>query len=311
MDERLIVGFDTSDDACVYKLREDLAIIQTVDFFPPMVDDPYIFGQIAAANALSDIYAMGAAPTLALNLLCFPPCLEQAVMENILRGGADKVKEAGAIIAGGHSIKDEEPKYGLSVSGFAHPVAIWSNATAQDGDVLLLTKPLGSGINNTAAKADLLTEEEFAPTIQTMTTLNKYARDAALGMEIHACTDITGFGLIGHAYEMAEGSGKTIELFANALPVLPHALGMAEIGMIPGGAYQNMDFIGTQAFFAEGIPQAIRDICFDPQTSGGLLLAVAAKDADTLFERLKRVCPQAAIVGRVTHRGPSPVKVLI
>lgn len=304
------MGFDTSDDACVYKLRDDLAVIQTVDFFPPMVDDPFTFGQIAAANALSDIYAMGASPTLALNLLCFPACLDQAIMEDILRGGADKVKEAGAIIAGGHSIRDDEPKYGLCVSGFAHPDAIWSNAKAREGDILLLTKPLGSGINNTAAKADVLTEEQFAPTIEAMTALNKYAQGAASGAEIHACTDITGFGLVGHACEMAEASGKTIELFASALPLLPHTLEMAEMGMIPGGAYQNMDFIGTRAFFSKNVAQALRDICFDPQTSGGLLLAIAEKDADSLTKRLQAVCPQATAIGRVLGRGEASVRIL-
>ena len=308
-DDRLLVGFDTSDDACVYKLRDDLAIIQTVDFFPPMVDDPFAFGQIAAANALSDIYAMGAEPTLALNILCFPSCLSQEIMEQILQGGAGKVKEAGAMIAGGHSIHDEEPKYGLCVSGFIHPAAIWSNATARQGDVLLLTKPLGSGINNTAAKADLLTEKQFAPTVETMTALNKYAKDAAMGTDVHACTDITGFGLLGHACEMAEGSGKTIEFLAGALPLLPHARDMAEMGIIPGGAYRNRDFIGPRVAIDEGVPLSMQDILYDPQTSGGLLLSVAEAEADALLKRLRAVCPQAAIVGRVCARGEASVRV--
>ncbi len=308
-DDKLLVGFDTSDDACVYRLRDDLVIVQTVDFFPPMVDDPFTFGQIAAANALSDIYAMGAEPTLALNLLCFPACLDASVMEAILAGGADKVKEAGAIIAGGHSIRDEEPKYGLCVSGFAHPDAIWSNAAAREGDALILTKPLGSGVNNTAHKAELLTDEQFAPTVAAMTALNKYARDAARGADVHACTDITGFGLIGHAAEMAEGSGKTVEFFAGALPLLPHALEMAEMGMIPGGTYQNRDYIGDRVSIGARVPLPLCDILFDPQTSGGLLLSVAAEGAEALLAKIRAVCPEAAIVGWVLARDGAAVRV--
>ncbi len=309
-DPRLLVGLDTNDDACAYKVRDDLAILQTVDFFPPMVDDPFTFGQVAAANALSDIYAMGGEPSLALNLLCFPDCLPQEVMAEILAGGASKVREAGAILAGGHTIVDDVPKYGLCVSGFIHPDAIWTNAAARTGDALLLTKPLGSGITNTAAKAGLLTEEQFAPTIAAMTALNRSARDAAIGFGIHACTDITGFGLAGHACELAEGSGKTAEFFAEALPLLPHAREMAEQGMIPGGAYKNRDFIGPKAFIDPATPLALQDLFFDPQTSGGLLLAVAADQAEALLERLRADCPQAAIVGRVLERGDTPIRIL-
>ncbi len=309
-DDKLLVGFDTSDDACVYKLRDDLAIIQTVDFFPPMVDDPFTFGQVAAANALSDIYAMGGEPTLALNLLCFPSCLPQDIMEAILQGGASKVIEAGAIIAGGHSIEDEEPKYGLCVSGFIHPSAVWSNATAREGDVLILTKPLGSGIINTAVKADLLTEAQFAPTVAAMTALNKVARDAAIGADIHACTDITGFGLAGHACEMAEGSGVGIELYAQALPLLPHARDLAVMGIVPGGTYRNREYFDSRVTMDNRVPLPVQDICFDPQTSGGLLLAVGEKDADALLARLKAACPGTAAVGRVTAREGPAVRVL-
>lgn len=309
-DEKLLVGFDTSDDACVYKVRNDLAVIQTVDFFPPVVDDPYQYGQIAAANALSDVYAMGGEPTLALNLLCFPSCLGPEVMGEILRGGADKVMEAGAIIAGGHSIEDAEPKYGLCVSGFLHPDRIWSNATAREGDVLLLTKPLGSGINNTAAKADLLTAEQYAPTIAAMSMLNKYARDAAIGMNIHACTDVTGFGLLGHACEMADSSGKTIEIHADAVPLLPSALEMAAMGIIPAGAYQNMDYIASRVNVGEGISQALRDILYDPQTSGGLLFAAPEEAADPLLEKLGVACPQTARIGRVLPRDTVSLRIV-
>ena len=275
-----------------------------------MVDDPFTFGQIAAANALSDIYAMGAEPALALNILGFPSCLPQEVMEEILKGGAGKVQEAGAVIAGGHSIQDVEPKYGLCVTGFIHPAAIWRNAAARKDDVLLLTKPLGNGITNTAAKAGLLKGSQFAPTVEAMTTLNKYARDAAVGAGIHACTDITGFGLLGHACEMAEGSGKTIELFAGALPFLPFALEMAEKGMIPGGAGRNRDFFGARAFIDSSISLPVQDILFDPQTSGGLLFSVAGEDADTLLAKLKAVCPQTAVVGRVAECGETAVRVV-
>ena len=271
-----------------------------------MVDDPFTFGQIAAANALSDIYAMGAEPALALNILGFPSCLPQEVMEEILNGGASKVQEAGAVIAGGHSIQDAEPKYGLCVTGFIHPAALWRNSTAKKGDVLLLTKPLGNGITNTAAKAGLLEGSLFAPTIDAMTTLNKYARDAAVSVGIHACTDITGFGLLGHACEMAKGSGKTIELFADALPLLPYALDMAEKEMTPGGAGRNRDFFGARALIGGGVSLPVQDILFDPQTSGGLLFSVAEQDADTLLARLKAVCPQTAVVGRVVERGETP-----
>lgn len=303
------MGFDTSDDACVYKLREDLAIIQTVDFFPPVVDDPYVYGQIAAANALSDVYAMGGEPTLALNLLCFPDCLPPEVLQGIMEGGADKVREAGAIIAGGHSIEDSEPKYGLCVSGFIHPDAVWSNATAKPGDVLILTKPLGSGILNTAAKADLLTEEQMQPAIDTMRMLNKSARDVAQGFSIHACTDITGFGLLGHAGEMAQGSGVTLALRAGSIPLLPEAYDMAAMGIIPGGAYENRDYLEGIVKMDPDVALPLQDILYDPQTSGGLLFAAGADEADALLAKLEETCPQAAIIGQVVQRRERAIEV--
>lgn len=301
-DANLLVGFDTSDDACVYKLRDDLAIVQTVDFFPPVVDDPYLFGQIAAANAMSDIYAMGAAPTLALNIFCFPSCLPVSVMKDILRGGSDKVREAGALIAGGHSIDDDVPKYGLCVSGFLHPDALWTNAGAREGDMIILTKPLGSGIINTAVKIDMLTAEQLQPTLDTMAMLNKYARDIAMDYTVHACTDITGFGFVGHTLEMANASGHTIEVFADALPLLPHALSMAEQDIIPGGAARNSEYVAEQVSIASTLPEAKQAILHDPQTSGGLLLCVPAAEAQPLVDALQKSCPQAAIVGRVLAR---------
>ena len=304
------MGFDTSDDACVYKVRDDLAVIQTVDFFPPVVDDPFLYGQIAAANSLSDIYAMGGEPTLALNLLCFPSCLPPSVLEAIMAGGADKVREAGAVIAGGHSIEDDVPKYGLCATGFIHPDKVWSNAGARAGDVLLLTKPLGSGILNTAAKADLLTAEQMQPAFDTMATLNKYARDIAAQYPISACTDVTGFGLLGHAQEMAQGSGVTLEITAGSLPLLAHAQEMAAMGMVPGGAYANQEHIADSISMGEAVPLAVQDILYDPQTSGGLLLSVPEAEAASLLSKLKAACAQAALVGRVLPRQAHAVIVL-
>ena len=211
-DPMLLVGTETADDAAVYRISEELAMIQTVDFFTPVVDDPYLFGQIAAANALSDVYAMGGEPKVALNLAAFPDCLDIEILGKILQGGADKVMEAGAVLAGGHTISDNEPKYGLCVSGFVDPKAMWKNYGAQPGDVLILTKPLGTGIISTAIKGELASEEEISSAVKTMTALNKYARDIAVGFEIHSCTDITGFGLAGHAMEMAKGSEMTLVL---------------------------------------------------------------------------------------------------
>ena len=210
----LLVGTETSDDAAVYKISEELAVIQTVDFFTPVTDDPYLFGQIAAANALSDVYAMGGEPKLALNLAAFPNCLDTEILGEILKGGADKVMEAGAVLAGGHTISDNEPKYGLCVTGFVHPKKMWKNCGAEPGDLLVLTKPLGSGILSTAEKGGIIREAEHLEAVKTMTTLNKYAAELAKEFQVHCCTDITGFGLAGHAMEMAKGSKKTFVIYA-------------------------------------------------------------------------------------------------
>ena len=298
-DENLLVGFDTSDDACVYKVREDLAAIQTVDFFPPMVDDPYMYGQIAAANALSDIYAMGAEPSLALNIVCFPDCLPLSVLREILAGGYDKVREGGAVIGGGHSIEDEVPKYGLCVTGFANPKEIWANAGAKPGDVIVLTKPVGSGIVNTAAKADLITKEEYQPTIDTMAALNKYARDAGVNLGVSACTDITGFGLLGHLCEMAQGSDVSVELDVSHVALLPKAEALAKEGIIPKNAYINRDHFGEMVDLPDTVPLAVQDILYDPQTSGGMLMALPEAKADALLSAFDGKCPGAAVVGRV------------
>ena len=295
----MLVGFDSSDDACVYRISDQLALVQTVDFFPPMVDDPYLFGQIAAANALSDIYAMGGRPTHAMNLLCFPNCLSPAEVRRILEGGYSKVAEAGAVIAGGHSISALEPMYGLCVSGFVDPRRILLNNGVMIGDRLILTKPLGSGIMNTAAKGGLVNKDDMAPVIAAMTQLNKRAAEIGEAFDIHACTDITGFGLLGHAAEMMGESGLGLKIEAAALPVLPKAFDMAEMGLVPGGAYTNRDYVGDKVRFAPEVPLAIQDIICDPQTSGGLLFSVSAGDAESLLAALRREIPEASIIGTV------------
>lgn len=284
-------------------------MIQTVDFFPPVVDDPYLYGQIAAANALSDVYAMGAAPSVALNILCFPTCQPLSMLQKIMAGGYDKVHEAGAVIAGGHSVDDQEPKYGLCVSAFIHPDEIWSNATAKQGDYLVLTKPLGSGVLSTAAKADVITQEEFHPALVGMAALNKYARDAAAGVGVSACTDITGFGFIGHACEMAEASGVTFELTAADVPLYPGAKQLAEQGILPEGTYRNREYAGERVRFADTVSLAEQDMLFDPQTSGGLLFSVPEENITVLMDALAENAGDSAVIGRVTAKGPSALYV--
>lgn len=242
VDENLMVGVETADDAAVYRVSDEVALIQTVDFFPPMVDDPYTFGQIAAANALSDVYAMGGEPRLALNVVAFPNCLGAEVLGEILAGGASKVQEAGAVLAGGHSINDEEPKYGLCVSGFVHPDRIWKNGGAQAGDVLLLTKPLGVGLINTAVKAGMASAEAEKRAVESMSCLNKIAMEVLREAEIHSCTDVTGFGLTGHALETARASKASLVIETKKLEVLPDALFYASMGLVPEGTYRNKEF---------------------------------------------------------------------
>ncbi len=298
-DPNLIVGFDKSDDASVYKVSDTLAIVQTVDFFPPIEDDPYLFGQIAATNALSDIYAMGAEPKLALNILCIPEDMPKHAVHQLLRGGYDKAYEAGAIITGGHSILDDEPKYGLAVTGFIHPDKILTNSGAKSGDVLLFTKPLGIGILTTAAKAELASEEGKALARTLMTTLNKAARDAMVKYRVHACTDVTGFGMLGHLYEMAQGSDVSVELNTKEISIIPEALEFAKQGILPGGMYRNRAF-AESAVESGDVPVAVQDVLYDPQTAGGLLMAVHPEDADALFEELKKTVPAAQRIGVVT-----------
>ena len=302
-DPNLLVGFDKSDDASVYKVSDDLALVQTVDFFPPIADDPYTFGAIAATNALSDVYAMGGEPKLALNIMAVPASLPKDAVHQILHGGYDKAYEAGAIITGGHSILDDEPKYGLAVTGFVHPDKVLTNSGAKDGDVILLTKPLGIGILTTAAKADLVSEDTMAYAVRLMTTLNKSARDAMVKYRVHACTDVTGFALLGHACEMAQGSDVEIHLSVGDIDLIPEALDFARTGILPEGMYRNRSF--AEAYVDAGDTElAKQDMLYDPQTSGGLLIAVHPDDADALFEELRSSVPSAQRIGTVrTYTG--------
>lgn len=300
--DKLIVGLETSDDACVYKINEEIAMIQTVDFFTPVVDDPYIFGQIAAANSLSDIYAMGGEPVLALNIIGFPNCLSPDVMAEILKGGASKVMEAGATLAGGHSIEDDEPKYGLCVTGFIHPDKIFKNYGAKPGDVLILTKPIGTGIINTAIKADMVPKEIADEAVKVMITLNKKSKQVFEKYPISSCTDITGFGLIGHSIEMAESSNVTFELNINNIPLIKGVIEYAEMGLVPAGAYNNRKYFERKSSF-ENVEEVYLDLLFDPQTSGGLLVSVDECYAEEILSELKQNNEtQFALIGKVTEK---------
>ena len=271
-------------------------MIQTVDFFTPVVDEPYLFGQIAAANSLSDVYAMGGEPRLALNIAAFPDCLDIEILGEILKGGADKIKEAGALLAGGHTISDDVPKYGLCVTGFVNPEKMWKNCGAQPGDILILTKALGTGILSTAIKGEIASEEEADFVAKSMAFLNKYARDAAAEFSIHSCTDITGFGLSGHAMEMAKGSGCSFVIYGEKLPVLKGAKEYAQMGLIPAGAYRNREYLENDVD-SKVSELWLEDLFYDPQTSGGLLLSVKREEAESLIEKMKALSLPCAAVG--------------
>lgn len=301
-DENLIVGLDTSDDAAVYKINDDLAIIQTLDFFTPVVDDPYTYGQIAATNSLSDIYAMGGEPKLALNIVCFPNCLPPDVLVEILKGGHDKVKEAGAILVGGHTVEDDEPKYGLSVTGFVHPRKVLTNSAAKVGDLLVITKPIGTGIINTAIKGGLADKDSYEQAVKVMTTLNKYAKDAVGKVGVNGCTDITGFGLLGHGLEMASASQVSLKIDHKKIPLIKGTLEYAQMGLVPKGAYSNEKYIGNRVKFADYIEREMVDILFDPQTSGGLFVSVAKDKVDTLLEELRNTPTEYAVIGEVVEK---------
>lgn len=305
-DPDLLVGFETSDDAAVYQINDDTAVIQTLDFFTPVVDDPYTFGQVAAANALSDVYAMGGDPKIALNIVCFPGELDPDILGEMLRGGADKVREAGAVLVGGHSIQDDVPKYGLSVTGVVHPEHIYKNFGCRKGDVLILTKQLGSGIVNTAVKAEMASGEAKREVVHVMTTLNRRAKEAASEFTIHACTDVTGFGLLGHCAEMASASGAVIEIYTDHIAFMRGAKEYAEMGLVPGGAYRNQKHVGA-LLDAGDTEEVYVDLLSDPQTSGGLLFAVPKEEAEAFLNELDRreLGTKVSVIGEVTDSGIS------
>ncbi|UUZ83600.1 selenide, water dikinase SelD [Paenibacillus sp. P26] len=307
----LLVGIDTSDDAGVYRLSDDLALVQTVDFFTPIVDDPYSFGQIAAANAISDIYAMGGKPLTALNIVAFPiRTLDKQVLADILRGAGDKIKEAGITLVGGHSIDDNEPKFGLAVTGLIHPQKVRTNAGAKPGDKLILTKPIGVGILTTSIKKDKLTEEEVERVTRVMATLNKTAAELMANYEVHACTDVTGFGLLGHASEMAKGAGVGLRIVQEQVPVLPRVRELAEEGFVPGGTKNNFAHLEGSVTFPAELDQIGRWILCDAVTSGGLLISVAGDQAEALLGDLLKAGVEASLIGETTAEHPEHIVVV-
>lgn len=295
-----MVGYENSDDAGIYKISEDQAIVTTADFITPPVDDPYMFGLIAAANAISDVYAMGGKPITCLNLVSFPPDkLPQEVLHQIIKGALEKITESGAVLAGGHSVENDEPKFGLAVTGLVHPDQVWTNSDAKVGDKLILTKPLGTGVLLNANLKNLVSEEAMSICLDTMTTLNKIPAETAASYDINAVTDITGFGLIGHGYEMAAGSGVGLEFEVDTLPILDEALQMYKKGVTTGVNDQNRALTQGHYRFDLEIPDWHQEIMFDPQTSGGLLISLPASQADQLLEDLAEKGVSARTVGRV------------
>ena len=305
----LLVGMETADDAGVYRLTPEIALIQTVDFFTPVVNDPYTFGQIAAANAISDVYAMGGQPLTALNIVCYPRrTVPKEVLQSILAGGLDKIHEAGALLVGGHSVDDTELKYGLAVTGVVHPDKVLTNAGAKVGDRLILTKPLGTGVIATAMKGRQASPEAAAEAIGVMTTLNRLPAPCLDNLAVHAVTDITGFGLLGHALEMATASQVEITFFTHQVPLLAAAREYAAMGLVPGGSFANRRFCEKHLQVAAGVDQLLVDLCSDAQTNGGLLLAVAPDQAEALWECLKDHGGHAALVGEVTGQAPGRIR---
>jgi len=304
-DENVIVGLDRADDAGVYRVSDDLALIQTVDFFTPVVDDPYWFGQIAAANALSDVYAMGGVPKTAMNLVGFPVTeMDLSVLRRIIQGGIDKLTEAGVVLIGGHSVADRELKFGFSVTGYVHPDRVLVKRNLRPSDRLVLTKPLGTGIVNTAVKAALAPPELIDRVTRLMAALNRDAAGIMSRFDVGACTDVTGFGLLGHLAEMVAGSGRGVRIAAANVPMMPEALEFASMGLIPAGAYRNREFRESMIVFAETVERSRRDVLFDPQTSGGLLIAVREAQADALVAALRQGgVENAAEIGEVMDAG--------
>ncbi len=308
----MLVGIATGDDAGVYLLRDDLAIVNTVDFFTPVVDDPFTYGQIAAANALSDVYAMGGEPRTALNLVCWPQSgLPAEMLAEILRGAIAKAAEAGVAIVGGHSVADEEVKFGMAVTGVIDPRRIIRNVGARPGDALVLTKPLGTGILMTAFKRDALPPEQYAAAVAAMAELNAASARAMLHYHPHAATDVTGFGLAGHAMKMADGSGVTLRIEESDLPLLPGVLELIREGMIPGGGRRNREFYGPHVSIADEVADEMAEVVFDPQTSGGLLIALAAEEAEALAAELQRAGnSDARVIGQVAERGAFAIEIV-
>jgi len=307
----VLVGLDRADDAGVYKISEDLALIQTVDFFTPIVDDPYWFGQIAAANALSDVYAMGGVPKTAMNLVAFPASrMDLAVLRRIIEGGLDKLREAGVVMLGGHSIEDDELKFGMSITGFVHPQRVLTKKNIRPGDRLVLTKALGTGIVSTAVKAALAPAGLDERVTRMMAALNRKAAEVMAGYRVDACTDVTGFGLIGHLAEMVDGSGCAVVIDSQAVPLIPEAVEFAAMGLIPAGAHKNRAFRGPMVTVAPQVELAVSDILFDPQTSGGLLICVPNADARDLVAALRGAgVDQAAVIGEVIGQATEGITV--
>lgn len=300
------MGFDRSDDAAVYRLTDDLAIVQTLDFFPPMLDDPYIFGQVAAANSLSDVYAMGAVPKTALNIVCFPEKMDINVLSQVLQGGSEKVMEAGAVLAGGHSIDDVDVKYGLSVTGIIDPHKIYTNVGCKPGDVLILTKPLGVGIVCTADRVGEASPEAMEQAIKSMTTLNKYAAEVVRSFPVHACTDVTGFGFLGHLHEMLGGQPRAV-IYSSQIPHISEALQYAEEFLITGAAQRNRNFLEDHVEIESQVPFGIEELLFDPQTSGGLLVSVPKEVGEQVLAELEKLGMPCGIVGEVIGRGEKEI----
>jgi len=309
----LIAGMENAEDAGVYRLTEDLAIVQTLDFFTPIVDDPYTFGQVAAVNALSDVYAMGGQPLTAMNIVCFPvKKMDIAILQQILLGGLSKMREAGVTLVGGHSVEDDELKYGLSVTGVIHPQKVLQNRGARPGDRLILTKPIGTGIVSTAVKAGMAGEELLAKSIRCMTTLNKTAAELMTATSgVHACTDVTGFGFLGHACEMVQNSGVGMKINAAAVPFFAEIRDLVEDGVIPAGLYRNRNFRMSMIDRADGVPEWLMDIFFDPQTAGGLLIALGADQAQGLVEEMRaQGLFDATIVGDIIAEPAGRIQLL-
>ncbi len=301
--ENVLVGYDTSDDAGVFRLTPEFALVQTLDFFTPIVDDPHTYGAIAAANALSDVYAMGGKPLTALSILAYPGKGDLNVLAAILRGGAEKIHEAGAVVLGGHSVNDDEIKFGYSVTGSVHPDRILTNTGAREGDALMITKRIGTGVIATALKQGIARESDVAASVESMLLLNREACENMLHFNVHGCTDVTGFGLLGHAREMAIGSNVTLEIEADEVPLLPGALEYAVQGAIPGGLKNNREFVAGCVSVAGEMAPGLEAVLYDPQTSGGLLISLSEEDAAELSQRY----PAAVRIGRAVAKGAMPL----